>query len=77
MKPQTSQFWVCKFRNEEHASEILEEDDAFYHEDNEEREPADKTPLSQFIGTQGEWWFDHDWIEWSFNADTGKASERF
>ncbi|WP_185964293.1 immunity 22 family protein [Aliikangiella marina] len=73
-KKHTSQFWVGKFDSSERFYNFVGEDPEYWSEENEGRNDF---PLSKFIASQNQTWFDHDFIEAGFNqAETG-VREKF
>lgn len=61
MSMEISHIWLGKFPSEKALDEYFEE---IYDEDNED------APLNQFARDQGENFYDHDWVERSFNNVT-------
>lgn len=69
----TTQFWVGKFATEALFYEFVGEDPAHYAEENEDKD----YPLSKFSASQGEWFYDHDFMEVAFSAEAIQTSEQF
>ena len=53
----TSQFWVGTAESEDRFFDFIVEDENYWSEENED---GDKLPLSRFIASQGETWYDHE-----------------
>lgn len=71
----TSQFWIGIFDSETCFHEFFAEDDAYISEENEHK---DDYPLSRFAASQGEIWYDHDFLEPGFNdGDTTDLARKF
>jgi hypothetical protein len=73
-KKHTAQFWIGKFDTETRFSEFVGEDPGYWSDENEDN--ADY-PLSKFIASQNETWFDHDFIEAGFSEAEGGMKEKF
>jgi hypothetical protein len=55
------QFWAGHFPSDAAFEAFVEEDEAYYSEANDEGDGP--LPLSQFAGSQGAHWYDHDFME--------------
>ena len=66
---ETCHFWLGYFPDEDTAYEYFEE---VYDENDEDRE---YTPLSKFAASQGETWYDHDFIECGYNDKARSIGE--
>lgn len=69
-----AQFWVGHCDSPARFDALLSEDDFWAIEDEEVR---DNAPLSQFAASQGERWFDHDFMEGGFCKGHEPLAERF
>ncbi len=67
-KTETSHFWLGRFSDEKRAAAYIDE---VYDEEDEDR---DHTPLSEFARDQGEKWYNHDYMECSFDKDATSVS---
>lgn len=65
-----SQVWVGTFSNAEQFYNFIAERKDYY----EKYEDIDDYPLSDFIETQGESWFDHDFCEGAFSDEILKSA---
>jgi hypothetical protein len=70
-KTQTCHFWLGRFSDERRAADYFGEAE-FWDKDEEDRE---HTPLSAFARDQGEKWYDHDFLEYGFNASAASVEE--
>ena len=68
-KTYTSQFWIGSVESEERFCDFIGEDDSYFDDDN--------VPLSRFIASQGETWYDHDVFEAGYCAEAGSVLEKF
>ncbi|WP_309383030.1 immunity 22 family protein [Cerasicoccus frondis] len=68
-----SQFWICKFSDGNRCKEFFKEDESYFDEENEDN---DELPLSEFIASQGETWFDHDFFEFGFSSKESSSLEK-
>lgn len=73
-KRHTSQFWVGKFDTQNRFADFVGEDPDYWSEENEDN---DDYPLSPFIASQNQTWFDHDFMESGFNNFEGNIKEKF
>jgi hypothetical protein len=56
-----SQFWAGHFPSDAAFEAFVREDDAYEYDRNHEDDG--RVPLSQFAGSQGQHWYDHDFME--------------
>ena len=63
-----SQFWVGRFRTDEAFRDFFAE---------REDDPLAELPISEFAGSQGEQWLDHDFIETGFEDSERTLEEKF
>lgn len=77
MTLKVAQLWVGHFPSQDQFGAFVGEDPAFWHEDNQDKDWPLKTPLSAFIGSQDQWWYDHDFLEATFNDAAGSLEQRF
>lgn len=70
----TSQFWIGTFGSQSRFYDFVAESDEFWSEENID---GDDIPLSEFIGSQGQIWYDHDFLEVGFNDNDGSVLDKF
>jgi len=68
-----TQFWVGKFTTEALFHDFVDEDPAHYAEVNEDQ----GYPISKFAASQGESYYDHDFMEVAFSPETIHTSKQF
>jgi len=69
----TSQFWAGKFADEDMFNGFVVEDPDHYAEENEDKD----YPISKFAASQGEWFYDHDFMEVTFSEEKTRTGEKF
>ena len=69
-KRRASQIWLGTFSSAEQFDSFIRERDDYY----EKRENVDRYALSDFIETQGQVWFDHDFFEGLYSEKTLNSS---
>jgi len=69
-KRRASQIWLGTFSSAEQFYGFIRERDDYF----EKREQVDRYALSDFIETQGQVWFDHDFCEGQYSEKTLNSS---
>lgn len=70
----TSQFWIGTFDTQERFNDFVCENKEYWSEENEIEE---NIPLSRFIASQGETWYDHDFFEAGYNEKEQRICKKF
>ncbi len=65
----TGHFYLGQFVNQERAEDFFRET---WDEDDEDRE---HTPLTEFASSQGQRWYDHDFLEWHLDPSAKTVQE--
>jgi hypothetical protein len=65
---ETSHFWIGRFANIERLAE-------YFAENYDDSDDGDDTPVSQFAKDQDESWYDHDFLEYVFDASGAHVEE--
>lgn len=69
-----AQFWIGTIESEGLFGDFMGENPAYW----EAEDPTEEgIPLSRFIESQGETWFDHDFLECGYDNTPGCLTERF
>jgi hypothetical protein len=62
MPMEISHIWLGRFSSEGDARAYFAE----HYNDGDDNDEDGETPISQFAADQGQWFYDHDWLEVSF-----------
>lgn len=69
----TLQFWIGYASSERVFNRFVAEDPTFWDTEDEDED----IPLSPFAASQGESWYDHDFLESGYSTQLGNIAERF
>lgn len=69
-----AQFWIGAFDSEDAFYEFVSENSEYWSQANDD---DSKTPLSHFIKSQGQSWYDHDFMEVGFSNERGSVLGMF
>ena len=65
MPMEISHIWLGRFSSEGDAKAYFAE----HYNDGDENDEDGQIPFSQFAADQGEWFYDHDWLELGFEEN--------
>ena len=70
----TSQFWIGTVDSEDRFADFIAENDEYWSEENED---SGEIPLTRFLASQGQTWYDHDFAEYGHSTKEGTVLEKF